>query len=183
MKINRTDCGLVTRRSLVFIFILLYSFLLSTLTAETVTKVDFLSKVIQATAQELSIPSNSPLYIEINYDHFNEIDVLALQEQLLKMNFTIVHNEQFSDYIVTIKAEESLIYMKTEIFPKREMPYLETTFFIQVTQKEEGRILSVDRHRYIEATDEVQKEKEKWYTPFFIAFVLGSLVYLLFYGN
>ena len=79
--------------------------------------------------------------------------------------------------------EEKLFPKKKGRFPAKEELWVETVFIIQIVQLSDAQVLDVKRFAMEERYQDPQQVTDKWYTPFLIVFVLGSLVYLLYYGG
>ena len=126
-------------------------------------------------------PSKS-IFIHLQSSISNDINILLIQQHFLENNFLVVENELFADYIVTIFVEESLINKNTRKVVIKNDIYLELKFLVRITNAENEQVLAINEYVY-ETKKEIDKEESKWYTPVLTTFVIGSLVYLLFYGN
>jgi len=143
---------------------------------------DFVSEKIIKLFNDLQIDKSNTIFIQLQAWDIKDINIMLIQQELLTNDFVLVDNEQFADYFVTINVEESLINKNTnKFFIKNEM-YREIIFLVQITRKIDGQLISISNLTYEEKIEE-NVAKGKWYTPFLTTFVIGSLVYLLFYGT
>ena len=143
----------------------------------------YLSEKLVDSFIELDISNTSNFFIDLHATETKSLSRLILQEHLLKHDIKLVDVEQYADYLVTIITEENFLEKKTEKFPRVFELFIEMTFLVQITRKSDGQILDVRRYVYEEKYQEDSVIKSKWHTPFLTVFVMGSLVYLLFYGK
>ena len=143
----------------------------------------FLSQRLVEYLHEIDFDDKSNLYIDFQAMETSDLNKMILQEHLLKNGFSLVETEQFADYFVTIRVEESFIVKRTERFPKVNELFKEMTFLVQFTRKNDAMVLSIKRYVFEEKHQQENVIQNKWFTPYLIALVLGSLVYYIFYGN
>ncbi|MCL2064386.1 MAG: hypothetical protein FWG98_08445 [Candidatus Cloacimonetes bacterium] len=143
----------------------------------------FLSESLVKSLKELNLENNVNLFIDLQTIETDDLNKFILQEKLLIEGYSLVEIEDFANYFVTIRVEESFISRRSEKFPRSTEYFIEKTFLVQFTRKSDSQILNVWRYVFLERHQEENVVQEKWYTPFLVAFVIGSLIYLLFYGN
>ena len=162
-------------------FFLLFIIASCFLSAENIG--EFLSSNLVSSLQELEIDSSSNLYLDIHFHETNELNRFILQEHLLNNGFSLVETEEFADFFVIIRVEESFIQRSRNRFPKTIEVIKESNILVQYTRKVDMQILTVKRHIFYQEHQEEDVVKSQWYTPYLIILVIGSLIYLLFYGN
>ena len=173
------DCGCSFNRSL---FLILFFCIGLSLKAENVGKGAFLGGKLVETLHELNIPLCSSIFIWLQAPESHDFNNFVLQERLLKNGFTVVETEQFADYSVIIKVEGRFINRRIASFPRRDEMVKETSFLVQFMRIEGTQVLDIKRFDFHEKRREEAQVRNKWYSPFLTTFVIGSLVYLLYFG-
>lgn len=179
------DCGFFKCHSLLLTFIL-FIFFTSNINAQindSLNKGQFLEESLMSILTDLEITSDSAIFVNLQSYESRDIHKLFLQEILLNNTYTVVETEQFADYSVTIRVEENFVSKKTaSIFVTHEL-IKETSFIVQVLRIKDYKVMDIKRFKFEEKHQQEKNVKDKWYSPFLVTFVIGSLIYLLYYGN
>ena len=171
------------KMKLIHIILMLGLLFIFTLNAQSPAKSDYLTSNLFNTITQLNLPDSSSYYINLQTRDTDELNLFSLQQSFLEKNKIVVDTEQFADYSISIRVEEKLYPKKKGRFPAKEELWVETIFIVQIVQLSDARVLDVNRFTIDERYQDQQQVTDKWYTPFLIVFVLGSLVYLLYYGG
>ena len=150
---------------------------ISLLQAET--DIQYLSRNIINSLENLEITNTSPLFIDLQFSSLDNMFLFRLQQELISRDFSLVEMSNFAEYIVTIRGEESFNIRKTKGFFQRTELIRGQTFLIQYTRVIDGQVLAVDSSYFEEMQKQDEINQTKWFTPYMVAFVLGSLIYLL----
>ena len=158
-------------------------FAIFSLNAQSTTKLDHLTSNLFEGITQLNLPDSSSYYINLQTRDTEELNLFSLQQSFLENDKKVVDTEQFADFSISIRVEEKLFPKKKGRFPAKEELWVETVFIVQIVALSSSQVLYVQRFAHEERYQDPQLVTDKWYTPFLIVFVLGSLVYLLYYGG
>jgi hypothetical protein len=170
-------CGVFIRHSLFLIVLLFWGLLYADV--DVIGKGEFLSGKLIETLSELDIPENSSIHLNFWGHETHDLNRYILQEVLLNNNFTVVESEEFADLSILIRAEEREVRDRRL---RRNNRKLETIFLVHITRVEDTHVLAINRFSFLEPLQEELLINNKWYSPFLITFVIGSLIYLLYFG-
>ena len=123
--------------------------------------------------------------IFIDYKQINNlnIDRLNMQKIIIENHYSLVDDLQFADFRVLVTINESVfIENKTSFFRQNRLIKKEI-YQIKLTRLSDSRVLAIKDIESVDSMSFTGKSNEKWYTPFLITFVIGSLIYLLYYSN
>ena len=163
------------------LFLLIFV-IIAFLYSETESKLELLYLALESSLNELDYDPNSTFYLHLDFLQTDELNSLLLQNYLIK-KINLVEMEQFADYSVNISVEEALTTKpRGSLFRKKEQ-YIVYSFMWQIIRNADARIMQIHTLEIEEAVKTKIITKDSWYHPVIIAFILGSLVYLLFYGN
>jgi len=150
--------------------------------ADNTSRSTFLGSKLVETLHELNIAEYSSIFVLLQTPESHDFNRIVLQEYVLRGGFTVVEAEQFADYSVLIRAEERFVTQRTSSFPRRDEVIKETSFLAQFMRIEDTQVLEIKRFERQEQHREEALVRNKWYSPFLTTFVIGSLVYLLYFG-
>ena len=182
MSYSIKDCGCLFNRSLPLMLLIFICFN-GDLKAINHTKGDFLSMSIIESIRSLNIPLSSSFMIFLQIPEVEGLNRFMIQKTLLESDYAIVESEQFADYTIQIKAEESFVPRRTSSFLRGEELTRQTSFIVQFLRMSDSQVLGIKQYNYEEKYTTESSVKDKWYNPILVTFVIGSLVYLLYFGT
>ena len=168
------------KRYFILILTILYCHIAYSIEITPEKRGQFLANNLLNKLNELSIPNDDSLYLQFFISDTKDLNRLLLSRLLLEKDRTLVENENFANYSIMIKANERVIPIKTNSFPRRTNLYKETVFTTQFTEMSAYEIIKIHEFSHQQRLIEEKKTQNRWYDPFLISFVLGSLVYLIY---
>ena len=168
-------------KALKSLFLWLLPLYIFSLNAQSPTKAEFLADNLVDIISHHDFPDSSTFYINLQTRESDDLNLFFLQQRFLENSFIVVESEQFADCSISIRLEERVFPRRKDTFPRAEELFKETVFVVQVVQNIDTQVLEIKRLAIEEKYETQQRVSEKWYTPIMIVFVLGSLIYLLYY--
>ena len=162
--------------------VLIISFSILASLALCETKQEFLSDNLIEIIENHQFPQGSSFFINLQMRETEALNLFFLQQKLLENGLIVLESDLFADYSVTIRGDERFKAKKKESFFGRDELYVETEFLVQIVQMSNMQVWGVERLLHESKHHEIESDY-KWYTPFLLAFALGSFIYLLFYGS
>lgn len=122
----------------------------------------------------------------ISFDFQNINSVLIynhIASQALKDNYVVFLSPDSAEVLIQIDTDIKESYKKkTLFFFSKQKKVKENIYFLSITDLKNNRLLYAETLSY--ESDSYQKQSEvKWYDPFLLTAVVGSLIYLVYYGN
>ena len=179
---KKSGCGFTCCYSLLF-----FIFLCATLTAQETTtstdmRVSYLANHLIETTKRLDLPDTTSVYLSLNFTETDDFHKMGIQEILLKNDIKLVETSEFADIIIQIRMTERYSTQKARTFPVRNELYRETGFTTQVVSSADSSVIDIQSISLIEKQNTDAQRTDKWYTPYFITFVLTTLAYLIYFG-
>lgn len=186
MKISKifTDCGYFKNHSLLFTLFLLITFNKLFCDFKNINQTDIVNVVSDSLLNSLieaKVDQNSRIVILFQGDLHNDLIKLRIFRNIIENNYQLVENLNNSDYIVSLNIYEELYQKKSRSLISNRKSNIRTNFFLKITETKSSEILLIKE--FTHQTPFSNTDEGKWFTPFLITFVIGSLVYLLYYSN
>jgi hypothetical protein len=129
------------------------------------------------------ITDNEMIYLDIQFPDNQNITKFEIQKMLLAKDYELVESKQFADYVVLIQSSELLMNNPSNSIFKQSELIKKEVYQIQLLRLVDMKVLTIKTIEVMNLYSNNDMTKDKWYTPFLITFVIGSLIYLLYYNN
>ncbi len=109
--------------------------------------------------------------------------LFILSKNALKENYTVCLNADSADVCVQIESNTFETYQKKKIlFYNKTKKIFENEYMITYINIKKNRLIATESLTYM-VNPNIAQSTVKWYDPFLMMAVVGSLIYLIYYGN
>ncbi|HPY96761.1 MAG TPA: hypothetical protein PL063_06070 [Candidatus Cloacimonadota bacterium] len=166
--------------SLVFALILLtLSTNLSAKQLSTTETAEVLWDTIKVSLDSLETET---IYFDLVKSNNSAQVAFLLTNMAFKEGYVVLDNKSSDATTVAIMLDNKTIYERHNyILFVKEDTYTYPYFLVNISQNE--RIVSSNKIYISQAISKKSKSSSRWYEPVMLSAVIGSLVYLIYYGN